>query len=97
MNLTPINNMALVIESKDDAVQGHSALQGIGFASSSEKNLGVKGRIHRIGANDLGLKEGMEVIYSQYVSEQLDLRDDEGKQIENLRSVPIDSIIAIVG
>lgn len=96
MNLTPLNNIVLVIEEKNDSLSGHSALQGLGFSNSGEKLLGVMGTVYRIAKNDLGLEEGMRIIFSQYVSEQLDLSDEEGKKIEGLRSVPIDSVIAIV-
>ena len=60
MRFTPLNNTAIIIEDKVDALKGYSALSSSGFESAQQRNAGVIGTIYCV-ANDnpLGLKEGM--------------------------------------
>lgn len=93
MRVEPVKGMCLVVEDKQDALSGASALKASGFTDVSERSTGVTGRVYAVGENEHGLKAGDHVIYSKFVAEQILLKDESGNEIEGLKSVPTDAVI----
>lgn len=105
----PVPGMAFIIEDKQDVMEGAAKLKEMGFSQSEahERNVGVSGVIYAVnesvkcsscGAKQgkVGFKKGHRVLYSKFIAEQIICKDDEGKDIERLRSVPVDGILAII-
>jgi hypothetical protein len=94
--LRPSKGMALVIEDSKEIVAEGSKLKEMGFQSTEEKGAGVTGTILSVAENDIGAKEGDRVIFSKFVAEHLDGVQDGGKEVERLRVIPIDCILAFI-
>lgn len=105
----PVPGMAFVIEEKQQAVAKESALAKAGFSESEahQRNVGVMGTIYAVNESDLcggcgrkckkvGFRPGQMVIYSKFIAEQIELKQDDGTPIKDLRSVPVNGILATI-
>lgn len=86
--IEPLNNNVYLIEESEN-----QSASGIVF--SNEQRKGCIGVIYAIAENELGLKKGDRVIFSRYTAEDVELKDEEGKPIKNLKSCQIDSLSAV--
>lgn len=107
--IDPVPGMAFVIEDKQEVVAKDSALGKVGFSESEahQRNVGVMGTIYAVNESHLcgacgkkckavGFKPGQKVLYSKFIAEQIEYKDEAGNQIKDLRSVPVNGILAIV-
>lgn len=107
--ITPVPGMCFVIESVDELLAKDSKLKEIGFQQSEahQRNIGVQGTIYAVNESNkcpacggkrsvVGFKPGDKVLYSKFIAEQISIKDEQGKEIKNLRSVPVDGILAII-
>ena len=104
----PVPGMAFIIEDVADDLNG-TKLKEMGFTQSEahERNVGISGTIYAVNEsqkcatcgdkqNKVGFKPGHKVLYSKFIAEQIIAKDDNGKEIKNLRSVPVDGILAFL-
>jgi len=102
MNFAPTPGLAFIVEDKKET----ASKMGILLVHQND-NVGLIGKI--IALNPVvhcphctekytrdDLKVGDHVIYSKYVSEHVELKEDEKRLGGRIFSVPLDSILAII-
>ena len=99
--ISPSPGYSIIIEEMEENV----SKSGLILHADGERGKGIIGTILEINqtslCNECGgkrdrlpLKKGDRVIYSKFAAEQLELKDEEGKRIKNIRAVHCDSILA---
>lgn len=89
--IQPAKGYCFVIE---DVRGGAQTASGIHLIEQTQRSHCITGVVHEVldEESSLKLKKGDRVIYSQLCAEQLDLSDEQGNSIKNLRVLHCDSI-----
>lgn len=107
--ITPVPGMCFVIEDKRNDLAGRETLKEMGFVQSQAhvQRSGATGTILAVNEETLcpacgskrssvGFKPGDRIVFSRYIADQIDMKDENGERIENLLSVPCDGILGFI-
>ncbi len=107
MEIKPVEGMCFVIEDVHDGLT--DAVREMGFVSTAEVNAGATGVVYEIsnGSRECEkcgayavppppVKKGDHIIFSKFVAEHIILHDGDGKEIKNLKTVPVEAILGVI-
>jgi hypothetical protein len=91
--IRPVPGITFIIEDVEDGLTQEA--RDMGLVSATQRNVGVTGKVYATNDEE-AFPVGCRVIFSKFVAEQICIKDAEGHDIKNLRSVPTEAILGFI-
>lgn len=93
MKILPAKGQCFIIEDSEDFSMYEKA--GLDIPEEAKKGVGTVGNVYAI-EKDAPFTVGEKVIFDKFIAQDIYIRDELGKELKNLRALPIDCILGTI-